>query len=154
MKKAIVLFLICFNFVANGYSQAATPAPKVEKAPKMKDHSEGKGMEHKGGENKMKNDLGLSAEQQTKFKTLNEAHKTSMDKLMADKALSKEAKDAQKVKLKSEYEAQVNGVFTPEQFTKWKAKRDNRDAQKNSEKGHKGKGNAAHDKEKAPNGKQ
>lgn len=143
MKKSILLFTLFLSIFANSFAQAPAtlPAPaaaKATKAPnKMKDHANEKGKEQAQagqdkaqGENKMKNDWGLTADQQTKFKALNETQKANMQKLMADKTMDAAAKDAQKAKLKAEYEAQVQAVFTPEQFTKWQAARANRDAKK------------------------
>ncbi len=150
MKKLIFAF-IALLAVANVSSAQNVPAPAPAKgdATEMKNKKHGKhekgmgkhddnkdeqGNEAKEGKKGGKglSDLGLSAEQETKFKALNEAHKSAMKKLEMDATVKGDAKKTQKDALKSKYEADVKAVMNPDQYTKWLEKRNH--------KGHDGKG--------------
>ena len=84
--------------------------------------SEGKGM----GQGGLKA-LGLSADQEAKFKAINEGHKAAVKTVQSDASLAADAKKAQIELLKSKYESDVQGVLTTDQFTKWQAMRAKRD---------------------------
>ena len=67
--------------------------------------------------------LGLSAEQETKFKAINEGHKAAVKTVQTDASLAADAKKAQIELLKSKYESDVQTLFTTDQFAKWKEMR-------------------------------
>lgn len=115
-------------------ADAAAPAQQAgEKAKEMgegKGHGEGHGKgrdearsEGKGEGRGGMNALGLSAEQETKFKALNEGHKTAVQTVQKDASLAADAKKAQIDLLKSKYESDVQGVMNTDQFAKWKEMR-------------------------------
>ena len=83
---------------------------------------EGKGMGQGG-----KKVLGLSAEQETKFKAINEGHKAAVKTVQTDASLAADAKKAQIDLLKSKYESDVQTLLTTDQFAKWKEMRAKRD---------------------------
>jgi hypothetical protein len=111
-------------------ADAATPAQQAgEKGKEMSEgNNEARGKsndEARGGrgEGKGNNMLGLSAEQETKFKSINEAHKTAMKNVQGDASMAADAKKAEMELLKSKYESEVQSVLTTDQFAKWKAMR-------------------------------
>jgi hypothetical protein len=115
------------NDAAAPAQQAAEKAPQVgEKAQEMgKGNGNGKGPdEARGrGEGRGGNMLGLSAEQETKFRAINEAHKAAMKNVQSDASMAADAKKAEMDLLKSKYESEVQGIFTTDQFAKWQAMR-------------------------------
>ena len=148
MKKVIALFAMVFALCATTFAQSATaPAKDAAKTEKAQG---GKRMEGKAkGDNPMKSEFGLSADQETKFRAANKAQKDAMQALQADQTLDKAAKVAKMKAQKDTYEAQVKSIFTPEQYAKWEAKRE---ARKEDAKGkmQDHKGGMKHDAEKAP----
>ncbi len=154
MKKLIFAF-IALLAVANVSSaqNVPTPAPTKGDATEMKNKKHGKHEKGMGKHDEDKNeqgqegkkggkgmsDLGLSPEQETKFKALNEAHRSAMQKLEMDATIKGDAKKTQKDALKSKYEMDVKGVMNADQYTKWLEKRNNRKERKEMGDG-KGKG--------------
>ena len=111
------------NDKMEGQAPAQTPAPDEAKS-QGNPRAEGKGNR---GENFFK-DMGLTPDQEAKFKVLNENQKTAMDAIMSDKSLTPEARKTKIDAGKANYEAQVKGVFNAEQFAKWTEMRANRSA--------------------------
>ena len=99
--------------------QADEKAKEVSKAPK-----EGRG-EGRGG-----NMLGLSAEQETKFKAINEGHKAAMKAVQTNASMAADAKKAEMELLKSKYESEIQTLLTTDQFAKWKEMRAKRGERK------------------------
>jgi hypothetical protein len=147
---ALVLF-------ATTFAQSATaPAPKA-KMTKAKPATEaaaaaqgtpaanaeaGKGKGKAQGENRGQGQggmkaLGLSPEQETQFKGLNQAHKAAVKAVQSDASLAADAKKAQVATLVTKYESDVQGMMNADQFAKWTAARAKRD-EKKMEGGHKG----------------
>ncbi len=137
MKQLILSFAAMLALALPSFAQtpaspsatAATPAdapaakadmPKKGKGGHGKGHDMGKHADHKGGPLK---DLGLSAEQETAFKAANQAHQAKVAAILKDKTIAADAKKTQIDALKGEYESAVQGVLTPEQYTKWAEKR-------------------------------
>jgi hypothetical protein len=128
-----------------------------------KGKTQGKEMREEGRkkEGQGKNDLGLSADQDVKYKAIRQAHQDAVKKVEMDKVLAGEAKTTQIAALKSKYEADVKGVMSSEQYTKWTEKRAKRDAkregkmkdskEKDDDKGEK---NSDDDKDKMKEGKE
>ena len=106
---------------ANGKMEGQTPAQAQTPAP-----AEAKAQGNRGG-NFFK-DMGLTPDQEAKFKVLNENQKTAMQAIMSDKSLTQEARKTKIDAGKAAYEAQVKGVFNAEQFAKWSEMRANRGA--------------------------
>jgi hypothetical protein len=74
--------------------------------------------------------LGLTPEQDTKFKAANQSQKAAVQAVQKDASLAADAKTAQIAALKSKYESEVQGILTPDQFTKWSAMRAKRGERK------------------------
>lgn len=116
--------------VGDAPAMQGTPAQATKEAPageKSRGNGEARG-EGKGrgeGQGGLKI-LGLSPDQETKFKAINEGHKAAMKTVQADPSLTTDGKKAQMDLLKSKYEADVQGLLTTDQFTKWKSMRDKR----------------------------
>jgi hypothetical protein len=137
MKKLMFVFstmliLTTATFAQNASAPATPAAPAKAKEMKQKGkemgHEKGKEMSEKGRASGM--GMGLTPEQETQFKTINEGHKAAVKKVEMDKTLSADAKKTQIDALKSTYEANVQGVMNAEQFTKWKAMRAKRSENK------------------------
>ena len=119
-------------------ADAAVPVQQAgEKAQEMgKGHSEtpsksnGEARGEGRGEGKGGNMLGLSAEQETKFKAINEAHKAAMKAVQSNASMAADAKKAEMELLKSKYESDVQGVMNTDQFAKWKEMRAKRGERK------------------------
>ncbi len=154
MKKVILVFSTMLALATASFAQdapATAPVKAKEQGKEMKGKVEGKAP--------MGGNLGLSAEQETKFKALNEAQKSAMQKLEMDKTLSADAKKTQKDALKSKYEADVKSVMNADQFAKWtamRAKRDEKKSEMGEKKGkmedQKSKGKAKSDNSSKPQG--
>lgn len=158
MKKVILTAVAALAFGASSFAQSATaPAPttapakaKMAKvkpamqapaaqgvpaaieaqgapaAEKVKgQHGEGKPKPQAG-----MNALGLSPEQETQFKSVNQAHKTAVKAVQMDASLATDAKKAQIAALTSKYESDVQGVMNADQFAKWTAMRAKRSERK------------------------
>lgn len=115
-------------------ADAAVPVQQAgEKAKEMgKGHSEtpSKSNGEGRGEGKGGNMLGLSAEQETKFKAINEGHKAAMKAVQTNASMAADAKKAEMDLLKSKYESDVQGVMNTDQFAKWKEMRAKRGERK------------------------
>jgi periplasmic protein CpxP/Spy len=169
MKKVILAFSTMLALATSSFAQNAPAATAPAKAKAQGKEIKEKGKEHskemgEKGKAPMGGNLGLSAEQETKFKALNEAQKSAMQKLDMEKTLSADAKKTQKDALKSKYEADVKSVMNADQFAKWtamRAKRDEKKSEMSEKKGnmedhkmedHKSKGKAKSDKSSKPQG--
>jgi periplasmic protein CpxP/Spy len=124
-----------------------TPAP----AEQGKGMGHGKGKGHSEGEARGEGQgkgqgglkaLGLTPEQETQFKSVNEAHKAAVKAVQMDANLAADAKKAQVEALKSKYESNVQGVLNADQFAKWTAMRakraDKKDDDRKEDGDHKG----------------
>lgn len=153
MKKVILTAVAALALIATSFAQATTaPAPMAkmgnkaktkatdaavpvqqagEKTQEMgKDHAKNHGEGHGKGNGEARgegkgggNMLGLSAEQEVKFKAINEGHKTAMKNVQTNASMAADAKKAEMDLLKSKYESEVQGVLTTDQFAKWKEMR-------------------------------
>ena len=113
--------------VGDAPAMQGTPAPATQTqgtpaGESRKGRGEGQGM----GQGGLKA-LGLSAEQETKFKAINEGHKAAVKTVQSDASLAADAKKAQIELLKSKYESDVQILLTTDQFAKWKEMRAKRD---------------------------
>jgi hypothetical protein len=149
MKKVILTAAAALVLFATTFAQSATaPAPKA-KMTKAKPATEaaaaqgtpaanaeaGKGKGKAQGENRGQGQggmkaLGLSPEQETQFKGLNQAHKAAVKAVQSDASLAADAKKAQVATLVTKYESDVQGMMNADQFAKWTAARAKRDEKK------------------------
>jgi hypothetical protein len=158
MKKLIFACAMLLTLSAASFAQATAPAtPATSATPaapaKGKMNQKGKEMSEKGKENRQKGKemgekgnapkgmgMGLTPDQETKFKAFNESHKEAVKKVQMDKALSADAKKTQIDALKGTYEANVKTVLNADQYTKWSAKRNDKGGDHKGKKGdHEGK---------------
>jgi hypothetical protein len=158
MKKLIFACAMLLTLSAASFAQATAPAtPATSATPaapaKGKMNQKGKEMSEKGKENRQKGKemgekgnapkgmgMGLTPDQETKFKAFNESHKEAVKKVQMDKALSADAKKTQVDALKATYEANVKTVLNADQYTKWSAKRNDKGGDHKGKKGdHEGK---------------
>jgi periplasmic protein CpxP/Spy len=149
MKKVILAFSIMLALTATTFAQNAAPAQDKgkEKGMEMKQKGKEKGEQgHKMGDQgkgQMGSNLGLTPDQETKFKAFNESHKEAVKKVDMDKTLSADAKKTQIDALKGQYEANVKTVMNADQYTKWSAMRakrnDKMEEHKDKKEEHKGK---------------
>jgi periplasmic protein CpxP/Spy len=151
MKKVLLTAVAALALVATSFAQNAskvkvkpsmtapaqgTPtAPATQSAPATaeqgKGRGEGRGRGEARGEGQGKGQgglkaLGLTPEQETQFKSVNEAHKTAVKAVQMDANLAADAKKAQVEALKSKYQSDVQGVLNADQFAKWTAMRTKR----------------------------
>lgn len=146
MKKVILSFSMFLVLAATSFAQApasastATPSTPASvkksegkaKMQKANDKMEGqapaeaKAQSNRGGG--FFKEMGLTPDQEAKFKVLNDNQKTAMQAVMSDKSLTPEARKTKIDAGKADYEAQVKGVFNAEQFAKWSEMRANRGA--------------------------
>lgn len=140
MKKVILTAAAALALFATTFAQSTgVPAPKAKPATetpaaevgkvkgqsKSKTHGEGRPQ----GQGGLKA-LGLSPEQETQFKTLNQAHKAAVKAVQSDASLAADAKKSQVATLVSKYESDVQGMMNADQFAKWTAARAKRDEKK------------------------
>jgi hypothetical protein len=141
-----------------------TPAPaqagQGKGRPEGQTRGQGRGRNEGEGRGAMSS-LGLSAEQETQFKAINQAHKLAVKTVQSNESLAIDAKKAQVADLMSKYEVDVKAIMSAEQFEKWLAMRakrnerkndrkdddkdDDKDEKKGNSKGN-GKGKSGHDK--------
>jgi periplasmic protein CpxP/Spy len=137
MKKLIFACSMMLTLSAASFAQATAPAtPATSATPavpaKGKMSEKGKENSQKGKEKGEKGNapkgmgMGLTPDQETKFKAFNESHKEAVKKVQMDKALSADAKKTQIDALKGTYETNVKGVLNADQYTKWLAKRNDK----------------------------
>jgi hypothetical protein len=152
MKKLIFAFSTMLALTTAAFAQNAS-APAATPAAPSKMSQKGKEMSQKGKENGEKGNapkgmgMGLTPDQETKFKAFNESHKEAVKKIQMDKALSADAKKTQIDALKGTYEANVKTVLNADQYAKWSAKRNDKGGnhegkmgdQKGKKEGHEGK---------------
>jgi hypothetical protein len=159
MKKVILTAAAALALFATIFAQSATvPAPKAKmtrtkpavetptqgtpasaEAGKAKGQGKGKaqGEDRGQGQGGLKA-LGLSAEQETQFKAVNQAHKSAVKAVQSDASLAADAKKAQVAALVTKYESDVKGMMNADQFAKWTAARAKRDEKKAEDGNHKG----------------
>ena len=78
----------------------------------------------------MKEEVGLSAEQDTQIKAIKEEYKGKTDAVMANAALDEKAKKAQKKALMAEREDKINALLSKEQQEKYVQYKEKLKAQK------------------------
>jgi hypothetical protein len=139
MKKLIFACSMMLTLSAASFAQATAPAAttttpaalpakgKMNKKGKEKSAEMGKVKGEKGNAPKGMG-MGLTPDQETKFKAFNESHKEAVKKVQMDKTLTADAKKAQIDALKGTYEANVKGVLNADQYAKWSAKRNDKGA--------------------------
>ncbi|MBL7816982.1 MAG: hypothetical protein JNL70_18305 [Saprospiraceae bacterium] len=138
MKKVMILFAAILAFTAASFAQTSDsqPAPVGAKMEKPQGHK-GKGKHMKQAHTHMKKELNLSADQDKRMKEIGNTYKGKIQAIRTDNALSKEQKKAQLQDVQKSHDAEVKGVLSAEQYTKFtdmkKQRRDNM-------KGHAGKG--------------
>jgi hypothetical protein len=111
-------------------AQGTPAAPAAQGAPtaaqgkghKGHDKGEARGKGQGKGQGGM-NALGLSPEQETQFKAVNQAHKAAVKAVQMDGSLAADAKKAQVAALVTKYQSDVQGVMNADQFAKWTAMR-------------------------------
>ena len=123
--------------VSDAPAMQGTPAPATQtQGTPAGESRKGRGEGEARGEGKSRGEgqgqgglkvLGLSAEQETKFKAINEGHKAAVKTVQTDASLAADAKKAQIDLLKSKYESDVQTLLTTDQFAKWKEMRAKRD---------------------------
>jgi hypothetical protein len=118
MKKLVIAFCAMLSLTAISHAQDGTAARVRSQSNEMKEDGQGK------------DNFGMSADQEAKFKAIRQAHQEAVKKVEMDKSLAADAKTAQINALKSKYEADVKGVMNAEQFAKWSDMRAKRDARK------------------------
>ncbi len=137
MKKLVIAFCAMLSLNAISYAQNDAVAKGRDQAKEMKE--EGKGRDN----------FGLSADQDAKFKSIHQAHQDAVKKVEMDNSLAADAKTSQINALKSKYVADVKGVMNADQFAKWSDMRAKRDARKADKmKDHKDKMDGDNDDEK------
>ncbi len=72
---------------------------------------------------KMKQELGLSADQVSKIEAIYADHKAVIDPIFADKSLTPEQKREKAKGAMQDTKKKVDAVLTPDQLAKWKALR-------------------------------
>ncbi len=135
MKKVIVLFVAIVAFAANSFAQTGT-GQETQKAPKSEKVGKHKGQNGKHAHGMdMKKDLNLSDDQSKRIKDIKNSYKGKMTALKTDNSLSKEQRKTQMSDLKKSEEADVKGVLTADQYTKFTEMKKQR---RNDMKAHKG----------------
>ncbi len=152
MKKVILTAVAALALVATSFAQSATaPAPKAkmtktkpamdapaaqgtpaaptaqgaptaEQGKGHKGHDKGEARGEGQGKGGM-NALGLSPDQETKFKAANQAHKAAVKAVQMDASLAADAKKTQVAALVTKYQSDVQGIMNADQFAKWTAMR-------------------------------
>ena len=133
MKRVIVLFALIAAFSATSFAQ--TDAQAAPNKPKMEKHKGGgKGGKHAGAGMDMKKQLNLTAEQETKMKTIGGTYRGKMKAIKSDNTLNKDQKKAQFAELQKAHDAEIKGVLNGDQYAKFtdlkKQRRDNMKAHK------------------------
>jgi cell division septum initiation protein DivIVA len=72
----------------------------------------------------LNNQVGLSADQQDKAKSIIDKHVADLEAVKNDATLDKAAKKAKVAQLRQQYVTDINGVLTPDQQKKWAAARE------------------------------
>jgi hypothetical protein len=112
----------------------AQGAPTAEQGKGHKGHDKGEARgEGQGKAQGGMNALGLSPEQETKFKAANQAHKAAVKAVQMDASLAADAKKAQVAALVTKYQSDVQGIMNADQFAKWTAMRAKRSERKDDD---------------------
>jgi hypothetical protein len=111
-------------------TQGTPAAPTTQGTPasmeKAKGHGKGQGEARGNSEGKGQGGmkaLGLSPEQETQFKAVNQAHKTAVKTIQMNESLAVDAKKKQVAALVTKYQSDVQGVLNADQYAKWTAMR-------------------------------
>lgn len=134
MKRVIVLFALIAAFAANSFAQTDNQAAPTTATQQTVKHNKGgrKGGKHAGMN--MKKQLNLTAEQETKMKTIGGTYRGKMQAIKSDNTLSKDQKKVQFAELQKAHDAEIKGVLNGDQYAKFtdlkKQHRDNMKAHK------------------------
>jgi periplasmic protein CpxP/Spy len=116
MKKLFFLGTLLFAFVCTTFAQTDNqPAPTTSTELK-KEKGRGKG---KAQGNHLKKTLNLSDDQANKMKDSRATLQGKMKAIKSDNSLSKEQKAMQAKQAATSFDADMKGILTPEQYTKW-----------------------------------
>jgi hypothetical protein len=117
MKKYLAILLLCTatSFVANAQTTDSTTAA-VKKI-------------------SMKEEVGLTSEQDTQIKAIKEEYKGKVTAMEANPALDEKAKKAQKKEIMAERESKINALLSKEQQDKYLEYKAKMKAQKEAEQG-------------------
>ncbi|AZB08900.1 hypothetical protein EG344_08720 [Chryseobacterium sp. G0162] len=119
MKK-LVLAIAFIGMGSFAMAQQTTPQDREAKRAEMQQKMQQKEQEHLA---QMQKDLNLNASQVTQVKALHEKRKAEMK---ADFAKNKEARQAKMEEMKAkrtQMDADMKKILTPEQYDKWQADR-------------------------------
>ncbi|WP_250253631.1 hypothetical protein [Chryseobacterium sp. Marseille-Q3244] len=119
MKK-LVLAIVFIGMGSFAMAQQTTPQDREAKRAEMQQKMQQKEQEHLA---QMQKDLNLNASQVTQVKALHEKRKAEMK---ADFAKNKEARQAKMEEMKAkrtQMDADMKKILTPEQYDKWQADR-------------------------------
>ena len=132
MKRVIVLFALIAAFAANSFAQTDNQAAPIQQQTEKVKGGGKKHGKHAGAD--MKKQLNLTAEQETKMKTIGGTYRGKMQAIKGDNTLSKDQKKAQFAELQKSHDAEIKGVLNGDQYAKFtemkKQRRDNREAHK------------------------
>jgi Spy/CpxP family protein refolding chaperone len=138
MKKVIVLFALIAAFAATSFAQTDNQAAPTATQETMKHKGGRKGGKHAGAGMDMKKQLNLTAEQESKMKTIGGTYRGKMKALKSDNSLSKDQKKAQFAELQKAHDAEIKGTLNGDQYAKFtELKKQRRDTMK-AHKGGKG----------------
>jgi Spy/CpxP family protein refolding chaperone len=132
MQKFILAFVAIIAF--STASLAQTPSQQNPPVPPKtaQEKQPGKDMDDKN--HQWLKDLGLAADQEQKYMALKDSYKADVKAVEADGALTADAKKAQITAHTEKFETSVRGIFTSEQYVKWKEMRLKKDMKKNEDK--------------------
>ena len=103
MKKLFTVAVLMIGFTVASYAQQSTTSPKETRKEEQK---------------KMKDELNLSNEQETKLKDTDKEFRTRAQSIKANTSLSEEQKKEQLKSLHKERVTKANAILTPEQQEK------------------------------------
>jgi len=120
MKNASKLFLIAFGaaLLSLPALRAEDPAPAGGPPPPPPEHREKFRKEMKEREEHMAKELGLSADQQTKWKAIGDEARTAGEAIRADNTLTKEQRREKMTQLMQDTKAKHIALLNPEQQKK------------------------------------
>lgn len=118
MKKYLAILLLCTatGFVANAQTKDSSATAAVKKI-------------------SMKEEVGLTSEQDTQIKAIKEEYKGKVTAMEANPALDEKAKKAQKKEIMAEREGKINALLSKEQQVKYEEYKAKMKAQKEAEQG-------------------
>ena len=145
-SKEIVIVAVALAaafFIPNLHAQEGKGEGKGPRGPRP-------GMELLG--ERAAKELGLTADQQSQIKAINESYRPQMEALREDKSLSQEQRREKAQALNKERQAKVDAVLTPEQLQKAKAMREKARDRMKERRGGKGEDGPGHDGPPPPKG--